>query len=151
MFEKQPWMQRAGEYPRSNNAYFDLLARAVFSAGLGPKVVEARWDSMRTAFHAFDPKKVKLMDEADVGRLLADPSVIRNRRKIEAMIKNANTFLETAKGSKSFHAFLGEAGAGEDLEATAERLSTVFTHLGRTSAMLFLFSAGWRQREAEVA
>ena len=148
MFEKQPWMQRAGEYPRSDNAYFDLLARAVFSAGLGPKVVEARWDSMREAFHGFDPKKVGLMDETDVSRLLADSSVIRNRRKIEAVIKNASTFLETAKGSKSFHAFLKTSGAADDLEATADRLSHLFTHLGRTSAMLFLFSAGWRHREA---
>ena len=41
MFEKQPWMQRAGEYPQTDPEYFALLARAVFSAGLGPKVVEA--------------------------------------------------------------------------------------------------------------
>ena len=148
MFEKQPWMQRAGEYPRSDNAYFDLLARAVFSAGLGPKVVEARWESMRGAFQGFDPDKVRLMSEADVGKLLADPSVIRNRRKIEAVIKNAQTFVETAKGSKSFHVFLKDSGADADLDVAADGLSKVFTHLGRTSALLFLFSAGWRQREA---
>ena len=148
MFEKQPWMQRAGEYPRSDNAYFDLLARAVFSAGLGPKVVEARWESMREAFQGFDPEKVRLMGDADVGRLLADPSVIRNRRKIEAVIKNAQTFAETVKASKSFHVFLKDSGADADLDVAADGLSKVFTHLGRTSALLFLFSAGWRQREA---
>jgi DNA-3-methyladenine glycosylase I len=147
MFEKQPWMQRAGEYPRSDNAYFDLLARAVFSAGLGPKVVEARWDSLRAAFHAFDPDKVRLMDEGDVGLLLTDPNVIRNRRKIEAVIKNAQIFVDTSKGYKSFHTYLHDSGAAGDLEATAETLSKVFVHLGRTSALLFLFSAGWRPRE----
>ena len=148
MFEKQPWMQRAGEYPRSDNAYFDLLARAVFSAGLGPKVVEARWESMREAFQRFDPQKVRLMGEADVGRLLADPSIIRNRRKIEAVIKNAQIFVETVKASKSFHVFLKDSGADVDLDVAADVLSKVFTHLGRTSALLFLFSAGWRHREA---
>ncbi|MCL5733981.1 MAG: DNA-3-methyladenine glycosylase I [Actinobacteria bacterium] len=89
MFEKQPWMHRAGEYPRSDHEYFGLLARAVFSAGLGPKVVESRWTDMEASFHAFQPQEVDKMEESDVSRLLSDPRVIRNRRKIEAVIKNA--------------------------------------------------------------
>lgn len=147
MFEKQAWMQRAGEYPQSDNEYFNLLARAVFSAGLGPKVVESRWAAMGDAFYGFDPGKVKEMGEAEVGRLLSDPAVIRNRRKIEAVIKNASTFLERAKKNKSFHAYLGKLGAASDLESVAQELAQTFTHLGRTSALFFLFSAGWRLRE----
>ena len=151
MFEKQPWMQRAGEFPRSDKEYFNLLSRAVFSAGLGPKVVESRWNDIHTAFHGFDPAKVKKMDESDVTRLLGDPAVIRNRRKIEAVISNAAAFAERVKEYKSFHAYLGELGAGVDLDAAAELLSQGFTHLGRTSALFFLFSAGWRPREADVS
>jgi DNA-3-methyladenine glycosylase I len=147
MFEKQAWMQRAGEYPQSDLEYFALLARAVFSAGLGPKVVESRWESMRGAFHGFDPAAVAQMGEADVARLLSDPAVIRNRRKIEAVIRNAGVFLERMQEHPSFHACLTELGAGEDLDAAAEVLSQTFTHLGRTSALFFLFSAGWRPRE----
>jgi DNA-3-methyladenine glycosylase I len=151
MFEKQPWMQRAGEYPRSDQEYFNLLARAVFSAGLGPKVVESRWKGMRVAFHDFDPEKVWHMGEADVARLLGDPSVIRNRRKIEAVIKNAGTFLERTKQSAGFHAYLRELGAGLNLDETAEELAGTFAHLGRTSALFFLFSAGWRPHDLAVA
>jgi DNA-3-methyladenine glycosylase I len=147
MFEKQPWMQRAGEYPHSDQEYFALLARAVFSAGLGPKVVEARWKEMSRAFHGFDPAKVRQMGEADVIRLLSDPAVIRNRRKIEAVINNAATFLEQVESRPSFHAYLLELGAGTDLDTAAESLAQVFSHLGRTSALFFLFSAGWRPRE----
>jgi DNA-3-methyladenine glycosylase I len=157
MFEKQPWMQRAGEYPRSDQEYFALLARAVFSAGLGPKVVESRWKEMGLAFHGFDPAKVKQMDEQDVARLLSDPGVIRNRRKIEAVIRNAGAFLEQVDGldgrpcdgHASFHTYLLDLGAGTDLDAAADGLTQVFAHLGRTSAMFFLFSAGWRPRETE--
>lgn len=148
MFEKQPWMQRAGEYPQSDQEYFALLARAVFSAGLGPKVVESRWREMGAAFHGFDPGKVLQMDESDVSRLLGDPAVIRNRRKIEAVIENARRFLERTGENRPFHAYLNELGAGSDLEAAAEKLAETFTHLGRTSALFFLFSAGWRPREA---
>lgn len=157
MFEKQPWMQRAGEYPQSDQEYFGLLARAVFSAGLGPKVVESRWKELGLAFSGFDPAKVSQMDEQDVARLLSDPGVIRNRRKIEAVVKNAGTFLEqihgfdgrVGDGHSPFHAYLLDLGAGGDLDAAADGLAQVFTHLGRTSALFFLFSAGWRPRESE--
>jgi hypothetical protein len=177
MFEKQAWMQRAGEYPQTDPEYFALLARAVFSAGLGPKVVESRWADMGVAFHGFDPAQVIQMGEDDVARLLSDPAVIRNRRKIEAVIKNAGTFLEqveerkaaageaggAARGVKTrgakadgarsdghaaFHDYLLDLGAGADLDLAADGLAQVFSHLGRTSAMFFLFSAGWRPRES---
>jgi DNA-3-methyladenine glycosylase I len=151
MFQKQPWMQRAGEYPQSDDEYFNLLARAVFSAGLGPKVVESRWKDIGTAFHDFDPSKIREMDEADVGRLLSDPAVIRNRRKIEAVIKNAATFLEHTKKHKSFHAYLRKLGAASDLDSAAEKLAETFTHLGRSSALYFLYSAGWRPHEGVEA
>jgi DNA-3-methyladenine glycosylase I len=151
MFEKQAWMQRAGEYPQSDQEYFGLLARAVFSAGLGPKVVEARWNEMGAAFHGFDPAKVEEMGEADVARMLGDPAVIRNRRKIEAVIRNASIFLGLTGEHPSFHAYLTGLGAGSDLDAAAERLAQTFTHLGRTSALFFLFSAGWRPRDEVTA
>ncbi len=147
MFEKQAWMQRAGEFPQSDQEYFGLLARAVFSAGLGPKVVESRWQDITQAFHGFDPAKVKQMDQTDVDRMLGEKAVIRNRRKIEAVISNAGVFLELAGSHPSFHSYLAEAGADEDLDAAAEELTKTFTHLGRTSALFFLFSAGWRPRE----
>jgi len=147
MFEKQAWMQRAGEYPQSDEEYFALLARAVFSAGLGPKVVESRWKDMGAAFHGFDPALVQQMDEADVVRLLGDPAMIRNRRKIEAVILNAQTFSELLAEHDSFHGYVTGLGAGSDLDAAAEELAQTFTHLGRTSALFFLFSAGWRPQE----
>jgi len=146
MFDKQPWMQRAGEYPRSDQEYFGLLSRAVFSAGLGPKVVESRWNGLRSAFHEFDPARVQGMGETEVAALLSDPEVIRNRRKIEAVIKNAGSFLDRVKEHGSFHTYLGALGAAEDMETAAEKLREVFAHLGRTSALFFLFSAGWRPR-----
>jgi DNA-3-methyladenine glycosylase I len=151
MFEKQPWMQRAGEYPKSDQEYFALLARAVFSAGLGPRVVESRWADMQGLFRDFDPTAVGRMQEGDVKELLSDSRVIRNRRKIEAVVHNAGVFLDVVEEHKSFHKYLDGLGAGTDLEAVAEALAQSFTHLGRTSALFFLFSAGWRVQESTAA
>ena len=59
MFEKQAWMQRAGEYPQSDEEYFALLARAVFSAGVGSKVVGLRREDMGGAFLGLVPALVE--------------------------------------------------------------------------------------------
>lgn len=151
MFERRPWMQRAGDHPTRDQAYFALLSRAVFSAGLGPQVVQARWPALVAAFRGFDPAAVAQMDEEDVAALLADPSVIRNRRKIEAVVANASTFLDLSSEFGGFRSFLEHVGAGEDFEAAAKVLSEHFQHLGPTSAGFFLFSAGWRKKERPVA
>lgn len=151
MFEKQAWMQRAGEYPESDEQYFALLSRAVFSAGLGPRVVASRWSDMCAAFHGFDPAVVAQMGESDVLGLLSNPGMIRNRRKIEAVIANAKRFLDCVRKHSSFHRYLLALGAEDDLGGAAAKLSETFVHLGQTSSLFFLFSAGWRERETAAA
>jgi len=148
MFERQPWMQRAGEYPRSDQEYFGLLVRSVFSAGLGPRVVEARWAGLSAAFKGMVPLEVAGMDESDVMRLLSDPGVIRNRRKIEAAITDAREFLVVIGQWGSFHAYLESLAAERTFAGLVDDVSGRFAHLGPTSAALFLFSAGWREDRA---
>lgn len=148
MFQRQPWMQRAGEYPESDLQYHELLVRAVFSGGLGPRVVEARWPGITEAFCGFDPEAVGAMGETDVARLLSDPKVIRNRRKIEAVIHNAGEFGAIVKQCGGFHQYLDGLEAGSDLPDAAGELAKRFKHLGPTSAALFLFSAGWREQHS---
>ncbi len=41
-------------------------------------------EAFRKAFKSFDPHKVARFTEADVGRLLLDPGIVRSRAKIEA-------------------------------------------------------------------
>src|SRR5205823_2729153 len=45
------------------------------------------------ALERFDPEAVAAFGEADVGRLLADAAIVRNRSKIEATIANARGVL----------------------------------------------------------
>jgi DNA-3-methyladenine glycosylase I len=48
-------------------------------------------EAFRRAFHNFDVAQVAAMRERDVERLVRDPSIIRNRAKIEATIDNARS------------------------------------------------------------
>ena len=68
---------------------FEALTLGVFEAGLSWKVVFGKRDAFLQAFHDFDIARVSQMTDRDVDRLLQDPSIIRNRAKIQATIDNA--------------------------------------------------------------
>ncbi len=71
------------------SALFEALTLGVFEAGLSWSIVFGKRDAFRKAFHGFDIDKVAAMTERDVDRLVRDPSIIRNRAKIQATVANA--------------------------------------------------------------
>jgi DNA-3-methyladenine glycosylase I len=71
------------------SALFEALTLGVFEAGLSWSIVFGKRDAFRRAFHGFDIAQVAAMTERDVDRLLQDPSIIRNRAKIQATVENA--------------------------------------------------------------
>ena len=71
------------------SALFEALTLGVFEAGLSWSIVFGKRDAVRKAFHDFDVARVAAMTERDIGRLLQDPSIIRNRAKIQATVENA--------------------------------------------------------------
>jgi len=68
---------------------FEALAMTYFENGLSWAIVFDKRDSLREAFHGFNPGAVAAMNADDVERLMADRTIIRNRRKIEATLHNA--------------------------------------------------------------
>jgi len=70
-------------------AMFEALTLGVFQAGLSWAIVFGKRDAFRTVFHGFDIAKVAAMTDRDVDRLLQNPSIIRNRAKIQATVDNA--------------------------------------------------------------
>jgi DNA-3-methyladenine glycosylase I len=68
---------------------FELLALECFMSGFSWQLVLRRREGFRTAFAGFDPDVIAGYDESDVVRLLADPGIVRNRHRIEAVIANA--------------------------------------------------------------
>jgi DNA-3-methyladenine glycosylase I len=68
---------------------FERLTLEAFQSGLSWRTILARRDGFRAAFAAFDPDVVARFGDAEVERLLADTSIIRNRAKIQATLANA--------------------------------------------------------------
>ncbi len=73
----------------AESALFEALTLGVFEAGLSWSIVFGKREGFRAAFHDFDVAQVAALTERDVDRLVQDPSIIRNRAKIEATIENA--------------------------------------------------------------
>ena len=60
-------------------------------SGLSWKTILDKRENFRKAFANFDPVKVAAYTDADIERLMSDAGIIRNRRKIEAIVNNART------------------------------------------------------------
>ena len=74
------------------------------------QVVEAKWDGFRQAFADFDPQAVAAFDGDDVERLAEDTRIIRNRRKIEATVHNAEVMLALDGEAGGFTGWLRARG-----------------------------------------
>lgn len=85
-------------------AYFEVLVLEFFQAGLSWRTILAKRENFREAFYHFDAEKVAAMTEDDIMRLLENPGIIRNRRKIKAAIGNAKAALiiEREQGFDTF-------------------------------------------------
>jgi DNA-3-methyladenine glycosylase I len=86
--------------------HFEMLILEGAQAGLSWETVLNKRENYRKAYKGFDPKKVARFDEHDIGRLLQDAGIIRNRLKIRASIKNAQVFLQIQKEYDSFDKYI---------------------------------------------
>ena len=71
------------------NSLFEAIALEGFQAGLSWITILKRREGFRKAFLNFDIGRVAKMDSSQVEKLMQDESIIRNRAKIQATIKNA--------------------------------------------------------------
>lgn len=85
---------------------FEFLVLEGAQAGLSWVTILRRREGYRRAFAGFDPAKVARFTPARVERLLADTSIIRNRRKIESAVNNAKRFLEVQAEFGTFDSYL---------------------------------------------
>lgn len=84
---------------------FEFLILESAQAGLSWVTILKKREGYREAFVGFDPQKVARFTEAEVERLLNNPGIVRNRKKIESAISNAACFLEAVSKYGSFATF----------------------------------------------
>jgi DNA-3-methyladenine glycosylase I len=95
---------------------FEFLVLEGAQAGLSWITILRKREDYRKAFDRFDIPTVASYGPQDVERLLADPGIVRNRRKIEAAIGNAERVIEIQREAGSFDRFLWQYVQGTPIQ-----------------------------------
>ena len=85
---------------------FEKLSLEGFQAGLSWLTILRKREAFRRAFAGFDFERIARFGERDVARLLGDPSIVRHRGKIEAVINNARRAVELVEIEGSLAAYV---------------------------------------------
>lgn len=85
---------------------FEMLTLEGAQAGLSWQTILNRREYYREAFDQFNPEIVARYDDHKKRELLKNEGIIRNQKKIESTIKNAQAFLQIQEEYGSFHHFL---------------------------------------------
>ncbi|MCO5195246.1 MAG: DNA-3-methyladenine glycosylase I [Anaerolineae bacterium] len=125
--------------PQSLNDYLEIMSKSVFQSGMSWKVVESKWPGTREAFHNFDVHTVANFNERDIETLSQDTRVIRNFRKLNAIVYNAQQIIALDKVHGSFQHYLRAHG---DFDSTMKAIRKDFKFMGPSGIYVFLYIVG---------
>jgi len=122
--------------PKSLDDYLEQLSKSVFQAGISWRVVDAKWSTIKPAFHGFAVERVARMSDREIDKLVTDPRVIRSRGKIAAVVHNAQAMLSLEREG-GFRKHLRSFDEYEDLAADLKKR---FKFVGDTGTYHFLYT-----------
>ncbi|WP_299010669.1 DNA-3-methyladenine glycosylase I [uncultured Shewanella sp.] len=82
-------------------------------AGLSWLTILKKQANYEAAFAQFDPAKIALFDDEKVESLMQNPGIVRNRLKVNSIIKNARAYMAFTSAGHDFSAFLWSFVGGE--------------------------------------
>lgn len=91
---------------RDDQVQFEFLILEGAQAGLSWSTILNKRDGYRKAFSDFDPAKVARYTQKRVEKLLLDPSIVRNRLKVNSAVGNAKAFLSVQKEFGTFSDYI---------------------------------------------
>ncbi|MDR3131215.1 MAG: DNA-3-methyladenine glycosylase I [Treponema sp.] len=102
-----------GEPLKDDRLLFEALILDGAQAGLSWITILKRRAAYRAAFDGMNPEKIARYGEKDMERLMGNPGIIRNKRKILSAIANARSYLTMMEGPVSFSQWLWNWVEGE--------------------------------------
>jgi 3-methyladenine DNA glycosylase Tag len=125
--------------PKSDQEYFEALSLCILQAGLNWAMVRKIWPKLKQGFCEFE---IDALSKSGVATIWQNPNVIKNKKKIEALINNAKEFKKIQSEYGSFESYLGNIPEGKAIQSLTQR----FDHLGKYSAEYFLHGTGYWPR-----
>ncbi|MBO2660460.1 DNA-3-methyladenine glycosylase I [Shewanella algae] len=75
-------------------------------AGLSWLTILKKQANYERAFAGFDPQVIAGFDQAKIEELLQDPGIVRNRAKVNSIVRNAKAYLAFVEQGNDFSEFL---------------------------------------------
>ena len=102
-----PYHDREYGFPVADECVLlERLSLEIFQAGLSWLIVLKKRAGIHAAFDGFDPDRVAAYGDTERARLLADAGIIRNRRKVDAIIENARRLRGLRAGHGDFASWI---------------------------------------------
>jgi len=98
--------QLFGHETHDNRVLFELLVVAVFQAGLSWRVAAGKIPIFRQVFANFDYRIVAGFDEPEFEEIMQQPEMIKNPRKIRAIVSNGRAIIKLAPAFTDFNDYL---------------------------------------------
>jgi DNA-3-methyladenine glycosylase I len=95
---------------------FEFLVLEGAQAGLSWSTILRKRDGYRRAFADFAPEKVARFTPRRIEKLVTDPSIVRNRLKIESTVSNARAFLAVQDEFGSFSDYIWDFVGGKPMQ-----------------------------------
>jgi DNA-3-methyladenine glycosylase I len=114
---------------------FEFLILEGAQAGLSWSTILRKREGYRRAFAGFDPSQVARFGEERVSELMADPGIVRNRRKIEAAIANARAFRQLQEQFSGFDAYIWGFVGGASVQNAWRSLAELPSQTPESQAM----------------
>ena len=132
-----------GDREITDDLAYTILVQVVFYSGMLAATVTKRMPVIRELFA--DYRKVADYSPEDVDRLLANGKMLRNRRKIEACVQDANVMRQIVERHGSFASYMSTFDPNasfENLLLLKEELEARFAYLGGITVYHFLTDLG---------
>ena len=94
---------------------YEYLMLEAMSCGLSWKLMLMKREIFRTCFANFDYMKVAQFTNIDVERIMQYPGIIKSKRKIEAMISNAQAFIKIRNEFETFDNYIWSFTKGKTI------------------------------------
>ena len=101
-YHDQEW----GKPCRDNRHLFEMICLEGQQTGLSWITILKKRQNYRDAFFQFNPEKIGNMTDEDIQQQLNNSGIIRNKSKIQAIVKNAKAYLAMQENGENFADFI---------------------------------------------
>lgn len=114
---------------------FEFVILDGFQAGLSWKIILSKRENFREAFFDFNAQKLASCQADQVAKWMLHQGLVRNRLKLEGVIKNAQAYLRVLEEWGSFSKYLWHFSGGEVLQGKRKIHSDIPTVCPEAIAM----------------